>query len=416
MRSPTATAPRPPGPEALPPPRSVYLAFEVFPRPKGASSHIASMVSALSRQHGPTWVLCCGHGDMPAFQREGDVVILRCMDETPNMLARAEAFGRFVHETLSRVPEGVEVCVFRDPWGGAAALASGLGTRFVFEVNALPSWELGYRYPRFRRHHATRAKLQDLERLCLREAEAVLTVSPVTREALEGIGVPRERITTVTNAASPLFFEARAEDCPLPLLERGRWIGYVGSLHPWQGVEVAVEAWNLVESEFPEVGLVIVHSGRKKPYKRVRARALRAGARLGERVHFQMPLSHEELAPTLARCEFTLAPLVETFRNCVQGCCPVKVIESMAAGTPVLASDLRVHRNLLDHDVEGRLVPPGDPRALALAMRDLLRDAGARRRLGAASRARAQAEYSWSRVHAAMAPVFRGGPDSGEVR
>lgn len=332
------------------------------------------------------------------------------------MLVRAREYGAFVTRTLERLQEELEVCVFRDPWGGAPALMSGAARRFVFEVNALPSWELGYRYPRFPGGHATRAKLQDLERFCLREVDAVLTVSEVTREALRSLGVPGERISVVPNAASEVFHRAEARDCPLPLLSEGRWIGYVGGLHAWQGVEVAASAWTLIQDEFPEVRFLVVHSGRKTPFKRVRARALRAGVRVGETWHFHMPLSHEELAPTLARLEFTVAPLIETFRNTVQGCCPVKIIESMAAGTPVLASDLRVNRALIESGRDGELVPSGDPRALALAMSRWLRDASGRQRLSLAARRRAGEEFTWQRAHARMEPIFLGLPTIEEER
>jgi glycosyltransferase involved in cell wall biosynthesis len=304
----------------------------------------------------------------------------------------------------------VEVCVFRDPWGGGAALQSESARRFVFEVNALPSWELGYRYPELRHSHATRAKLQDLERFCLRAADAVLTVSEVTGRALASLGVAPERITTVPNAASPLFFEAEPGTSPLPELAEGRWIGYVGSLHAWQGVEVALEAWSLVEGELPEVRLLVVHGGRRRPLARLRRRAARRGARLEGRVVFAHSLAHEQLAPTMASLELTLAPLVETARNTVQGCCPVKIVESMASGTPVVASDLRVTRALVTSGEDGLLVPPGDPRAMALAIRRLLRDAGLRERLGSAARRKARERFGWARAHAAMEPVFRGRP------
>ena len=56
-------------------PRSVYVAFEAFPRPKGAASHIASMVTALRRDYAPVLLLCLGFGDMPEWQDEDGIVI-----------------------------------------------------------------------------------------------------------------------------------------------------------------------------------------------------------------------------------------------------------------------------------------------------------------------------------------------------
>lgn len=395
----------------LPRPRAVYCAFELFPRPKGASSHIASMVTALAARHGPVWLLCCGHGDMPRVQVDGGVVVLRHMTEEPEMLRRAQGFGAFVHEVcagLRAAGDPVEVVVFRDPWGGTPALQSGLAARFVFEVNALPSWELGYRYPGFRRRAPTREKVRDLERFCLREADAVLTVSPVTARALEARGVDPGRVAVTTNAAAAEFFAPPA-DCPVPELTAGRWIGYFGSLHPWQGVDVALEAWRLVEADLPDVRLAVIHAGRKRPFKRLLRLARDLGLAEPDRVLFVPPLEPAGVAAALGHLELSLAPLTETFRNTVQGCCPVKIVESMAAGVPVVASDLRVNRALVTPEVDGVLVPPGSPRALALALRDLLRDEPRRARLAAAAAATARRRFTHEVVHAGMAPVFAGG-------
>ena len=52
--------------------------------------------------------------------------------------------------------------------------------------------------------------------------------------------------------------------------------------------------------------------------------------------------------------------------------CPLKVLECMALGTPVVATDLPALREILTDGVTGRLVKPGDPEALAAAIRDLL--------------------------------------------
>jgi len=92
--------------------------------------------------------------------------------------------------------------------------------------------------------------------------------------------------------------------------------------------------------------------------------------RLGieELVKFQGPVEREHLACLTARALFTVAPLEESFRNTVQGCCPLKIVESLAAGTPVLASDLEVCRELVTHGRDGLLLPPGDARAWAIAM------------------------------------------------
>jgi phosphatidylinositol alpha-mannosyltransferase len=71
--------------------------------------------------------------------------------------------------------------------------------------------------------------------------------------------------------------------------------------------------------------------------------------------------------------------------------------EAMAAGVPVVASDLPGYRAVLRDGRAGRLTPPGDPVSLADALYDLLQDEDERRRLAAAGSA-AAAELSWSHI------------------
>jgi glycosyltransferase involved in cell wall biosynthesis len=72
---------------------------------------------------------------------------------------------------------------------------------------------------------------------------------------------------------------------------------------------------------------------------------------------------------------------------------PVSVLEAMAAGLPVVASAVGGVDELVVHGETGLLVPPADADALAAALGLLVADAGLRRRLGAAGRARAEARF-----------------------
>jgi phosphatidylinositol alpha-mannosyltransferase len=75
----------------------------------------------------------------------------------------------------------------------------------------------------------------------------------------------------------------------------------------------------------------------------------------------------------------------------------IVLLEAMAAGRPVVASDIPGYHSVIEHPEDGVLVPPGDVRALARALAALLRDPS--RRLALAARGRARAEmFSWSAV------------------
>lgn len=386
-------------------PRAVYIAFEAFPRPKGASTHIAAMLQTLVRCEGPVLLLCCGHSDMPAVQQEGEIAIRRHKWYHPNMLRRAVDFGEFVRSTLDGLPAVPALGVFRDPWSGVPALHSGRCAAHVFEVNGLPTWELPYLYPAFRQQGALRAKVEDLERCCLDRADALLTVSTVTRDALLARGVANARITVVPNAAAECFFQAPGDAAsPIRELESGRWFGYVGSLHAWQGVELLLAAWARLAGDWPEVRLLVLHNNSRVPLKQLRKHVRRLG--LESRVLLHPPLPPESVAALLPRLDFTCAPLLETLRNTVQGCCPIKIVESMAAGVPVLAADLRVTRELIVSGEDGLLVAPGQTRAWTAALHQLLSDRTLRARLAAGASQTARARFTSDLTGAKLAQVL----------
>jgi len=385
-------------------PRSVYVVFEAFPRPKGASSHISGMVTALSENYAPVLLLCLGYGDMPAFQREGRVFVLRHKIYHPNVLKRAVEFGGFVERVVSGLRKPPELCVFRDPWGGKRALRSLPDSAAVFEVNGLPAWELPYAYPALSSRPGLLARIQDVEDSCLREADAVITVSDLTREVLIRRGVDPEKIRVVPNSADQAFFEASRNEADIRHPVTSRIFGYVGSLHPWQGVGLLLDAWALVAEEWPDVTMMIVHGGRSAAAKAIKARISRLG--LGGRVVLHPPASPDALAALISGMEFTCAPLLETFRNTAQGCCPVKIVESMAAGTPVLASDLRVNRAIISHDYDGFLVRAGDARAWAVAIRALLEDPFRTRGLANAASRTAQERFTRTAMFDKLDRVF----------
>lgn len=390
------------------PPRSLYIAFDAYPRPKGSSSHIASMIEALAQDFAPVRVLCLGEAPLAAIEASTPGIEIHRFAGTHvrDALERAGAFARFVAGHAAEVAGSLRLMVFRDPWGGVPALnAAPPGCPAIFEVNALPSWELEYSRPGFTASITLAAKVRDLERQCLRRAAAVLCVSEVTRGALVRDGADADRIQVIPNSAAAVYFDAAkesVEDAGPP------WFAYVGGLQPWQGVEGLIEAFALLApgtSPQAAANLLIAHSGNRSTRELER---LIARHRLSAQVHFRdVPLTVAELAALLPKLRFTVAPLADTPRNTLQGCCPVKIVESMAAGTPVIASDLAVSRELIRHDVDGWLVAPGDARAWAFAMERLLTDTLLRDRLAAGARRTAAERFARRGIHDRLRAAFR---------
>ena len=78
---------------------------------------------------------------------------------------------------------------------------------------------------------------------------------------------------------------------------------------------------------------------------------------------------------------------------------------AFACATPVVASDISGYRGVMEPEA-GRLVPPGEPTALADAVVELLADEQAREQLGTSARAIAVERYSWDRIAQRLAEIY----------
>src|SRR5690606_12303062 len=86
---------------------------------------------------------------------------------------------------------------------------------------------------------------------------------------------------------------------------------------------------------------------------------------------------------------------------------PLKPVEAMALGKPVVLSDLPALAELIGTEGAGLLVPPGDPEALADALAELRDDPKRRAEMGEAGRAEVAAKRTWSRVAETYRDLYR---------
>ena len=395
---PAAPCPAVPCP-AAPSPAAAYVAFDRFPSPKGAGVHIGQMAAELFDHAGSGLLVALAGPGMPLHQQEGGVRLHRVRADEPNLLDRAEGFSRTVAALLHRHADTLRICQVRDPWGALPALAlPGRPYPVVYEVNGLPSIELAHTRPGV--SAAARGRLRDLETACLTVADAVVVPSRVLAGAVGARGVPAGRIHLVPNGADlpvlPLPRPARAPD---------RYLVYVGALQAWQGVDVLLRAFARL-ADLGDVHLVICSSVGRRFGRGLRRLARRLG--VDDRVQWEVAVPHAEIASWLAHAEISVAPLTACERNLDQGCSPLKILESLAAAVPVVASDLPVVRELLGGDDPcGRLVPPDRSDALARALRVLLEYPDAARELGARGRQRVAAGLTWADSRARLREVYR---------
>lgn len=373
--------------------RVLYSAFDVVPSPKGASTHVVQFVRALTGAGYDVTLVTPRAPDTAGEERLHGARHLRV--GTPgggNFLARALEFGEAVAAVAER--DGpFDVVHYRALWSGLPLLLGRArhGYRTLFEANSLAAIELPFHYPRLRGTEALR-RIRALEGITLAESDAVVCVSRVTRGYLASLGVPAGRIHVIPNGVDPDAFAARP--C-VPLGDRVPVALYVGTLADWQGLSALVEAMPRVLARRP-LRLRIVGRGRSRQRKEVAKRIRKLGVE--EHVSLEPGVPHHEVAALIAAADVALAPLSYDERNVVQGCCPLKLLEYMACGRPIVASNLPVVREIVREERDALLVPPDAPEALAAAVLRLLDDERLRQRLGERAARRARELFTWRRA------------------
>ncbi|MCA9833815.1 MAG: glycosyltransferase family 4 protein [Thermomicrobiales bacterium] len=152
-----------------------------------------------------------------------------------------------------------------------------------------------------------------------------------------------------------------------------------------KGFKYLLRAFPLVKQQFPKARLIVVGGGRPEKYEGLIER-------LGiTDIEFKGFVSAEDKARYYASCDVMAVPSTggESFGY--------TVVEPMAAGKPVVASDIAGYRSVMTNNVNGVLVEPRDPTALALGLVRVLSDYDLQNRLGAQGYVDAQ-QYNWASV------------------
>ena len=269
---------------------------------------------------------------------------------------------------------------------GTAGLdvAARTGARHVLEVNALLTAEESA----WRGLHLVSLARQR-EAAALGAADLRVTVSDEVRLAIEPYAAGRPSIT-VPNGVDTDLFAARPDReqarAAFGLPQDRVLLGFTGSIRPWHGLDVAIAAL----AELPErIGLVVAGDGPVRV--QLEQQALTLG--VGHRVHWLGALAHERVPQMLAACDLALAPYPQLPNF---GFSPLKLYEYLAAGVPVIASDIGQIRLALEDGRWGRLVPPGDAAALATAVTAELSALAAARVRAEGAREYAMTRHGWT--------------------
>jgi phosphatidyl-myo-inositol alpha-mannosyltransferase len=184
---------------------------------------------------------------------------------------------------------------------------------------------------------------------------------------------------------------------PLPqLADRRPTVLFVGRLEKRKGLKFLLRAWPTVLERQPDARLVVV--GRGRPLEGYRRFAARQGWSPDD-VLFAGYVSNEDLPRYYQACDVFCAP------NTGSESFGIVLLEAMAAGAPIVASDIPGYRDVLGHGVQGLLVEPRNPGAIADAVCRLLGNPELRATMRRAGQEKATA-YDWPHVAAQVLAYY----------
>jgi glycosyltransferase involved in cell wall biosynthesis len=285
--------------------------------------------------------------------------------------------ARLLQLVLSRrydVIHAVEEAVFP-----AILLRSSAHARVVYDMDSMLGESL---VSKWRLLRPVERALRAMERAVIRRADAVFAVcSDLAQHVTDDApGVP---VFLIEDVALPTQQHCGSAEPLRELLDiQGSLALYVGNLQRYQGVEQLVRALAQVPKAL-DLTLVLI-GGAESDIGRVRA--LVRKLHLEERVYLLGPRPLAQLTGFLAQADILVSPRSQGSNT------PMKVYSYMNSGTPILATRILSHTQVLDDNC-AQLVEPNS-RALAQGLATLATDEGLRARLGAAARRRAREKYS----------------------
>jgi colanic acid/amylovoran biosynthesis glycosyltransferase len=235
------------------------------------------------------------------------------------------------------------------------------------------------------------------------EAAFVAAISVYNKELIisECRGNYRQKVHVVHCGVDTEVFRARSHETPYEKGENPFMILCIGTLHEVKGQAYLIEACHQLQERGLNFECHFVGDGPDK--KSLTELVEQAG--LSDKVYFHGKLTRDEIARLLLDSDVLAAPSVPTRDGRREGI-PVVLMEAMASGVPVIASQLSGIPELVNHQLTGLLVPPGDATVLADALERYLEYPELRHRLGRAGREKVVGEFDLNKNAARLAQHF----------
>lgn len=273
---------------------------------------------------------------------------------------------------------------------------------FVFEVRDL--WKnASVDRGKFSEDGLLYKSVTGLENLLFGQADAVVAICEKLRETVAPQIGTHTALHVVGNGVEVEAFSPR----PARQDVRKRWglagkrcLGYIGAFQPYEGLPLLLSAMPLIRERIPEIHLMITGGGGVEP--ELRAQIAREG--LEDMVTFTGRVPHDEVKNLYAIPELFVYPRYLSRTTALTT--PLKPLEAMASGKPVLVSDVPAMLELVKAGETGDVFEAGNAAALAAKAIYILEDPARQKKMGAAARRWVEQERQWPHLVAGYRAIY----------
>lgn len=354
------------------------------------------------------WPMLQGHTAVEPYEEIDGIPYHRLLPhgEVPKhahdrLLRGAEDVTRLVQELRPRVLHAAT-----DHRNGNVAMAvrQRTDTPFVYEVRGFLEETWASRDPA--RVGTERHRMQrETEANLMRSADAVVTLAETMAAEIVERGVPRERIFLAPNAVDDSLLTAEYDGAAFRraygIADDEVVVGSVSSIVGYEGFGVLLDAAAVLRDRGVPIRVLLVGDGAERENLLAKVKELN----LGDRAILPGRVGPEEALQAQSALDIFVCPRLDL--RVTRLVTPLKPVEAMALGKPVVLSDLPALAELLGGSEAGLLVRPGDPEALADAVAALRDDPKRRAEMGEAGRAEVAAKRTWSRIAETYREVYR---------
>jgi len=225
------------------------------------------------------------------------------------------------------------------------------------------------------------SRIKQREAYIFNHCDVIITITRRLKEKIRDLFIiPDEKFNVIADGVDTDSFKPEAN-------VKRKGIVYIGQVYPWKGVDTLIEAMKYINTTLTVIGGIPFEDD----LRRLQDKANQLG--VSGKISFLGFLEPKDVAQHLKSAKISIIPLPDNVmaRDYTS---PLKLFESMAAGTAVVASELPSIKEIITHNTNGILYKPQDSQALAEAVNKLDADTALLKKI-TANALNDVIQYSW---------------------